>query len=72
MGKPKFKSVKVENNLSEIDEIFKKYKKNLQSDDEQGIIDSENAYMEWSSQSIEIIQEVKDNEKQILLLSRLR
>ena len=63
MEKPKFKSEKVEKYFSEFDDIFEKYKENIQTGNEQEIIDSENAYMEWSSRSIEIIQEVKDNEK---------
>jgi len=63
MKKPKFKSEKVEAYFSEFDDIFEKYKVNIQTGNEQGITDSENAYIEWSSWSMEIIQEVKDSEK---------
>ena len=63
MEKPKFKSEKVEKYFSEFDDIFENYKESIQTGNEQGITDSENAYMEWSNQAIEIIQEVKDNER---------
>ena len=63
MEKPKFKSEKVDKYFSEFDKIFENYKENIQTDNEQGIIDSENAYMEWMNQAIEIVQELKDSEK---------
>ena len=63
MKKPKFKSEKVEKYFLEFDDIFEKFKENVQTDNEQGITDSENAYMEWTSRSIEIIKEVKDKER---------
>ena len=69
MEKPDFKDEKVEAHFSEFDELLKTYKENIQNQNTQGITDSENSFMEWSTQSAEFIQGMSTNEEKVELAS---
>ena len=63
MDKPDFKNEAVEKHLSEFDQIFDEYKKNVLAKNEQGIIDSEEKYMAWLSRASQVFQELDNNGK---------
>ena len=67
MDKPTFKNSELNAHLAEFDGILKNYKEKVQAEDEQGIIDTRDAFYTWLSHASELGSSLESTDDKVTL-----
>ena len=63
MERPEFKNENAKKFLSDFDVILKQFEENVKTENEPGIQDSEEAYIAWLVRSVQVLEELNNDDK---------